>query len=99
VACVSARHPDPALAAAAAAAVEQSPVDWITVTSSLIAESVVRLFGPRLEGWKVASLSPVTSATLRGCGVPPTVEAHAAVGESLVAAMVEWERSANAGRS
>ena len=97
--CGYSSQPVTVLSAAAAAAVEQSPVDWITVTSSLIAESVVRLFGPRLEGWKVASLSPVTSATLRGCGVPPTVEAHAAVGESLVAAMVEWERSANAGRS
>jgi uroporphyrinogen III methyltransferase/synthase len=97
--CGYASHPIESLPAAAAAAIAQAPVDWITVTSSLIAESAVRLFGSRISGWKVASLSPITSATLRECGVTPTVEAAAAVGESLVAAMADWERSRNTGCS
>ena len=72
-------------------AIDSMPIDWITVTSSLIAESSLRLFGPRLHQWRVASLSPVTSAALRSGGVEPTVEAATAVGKSLVAAMTAWE--------
>ena len=93
--CGYSSHPIDTLEPAAAAAIDMAPIDWITITSSLIAESAVRLFGPKLGGWKVASLSPVTSATLRGCGVTPTVEASAAVGESLVAAIADWESSRN----
>lgn len=93
--CGYSSRPVEALGPAASAAIAQAPVDWITVTSSLIAESVVRLFAGQLDRWKIASISPVTSATLRGRGVAPTVEAPAAVGESLVAAMTEWERSRN----
>ena len=74
-----------------AAAIDQSPVDWITVTSSLIAESAVQLFGPRISQWRIASLSPITSATLRRHGIDPTVEAAEAVSDSLVAAMAGWE--------
>jgi len=79
------------LDAATVAAIDQMPVDWITITSSLIAESAIRLFGPWISQWRVASLSPITSATLRQHGIEPTVEASAAVAESLVAAMADWE--------
>ena len=79
------------LDAATVEAIDQMPVDWITVTSSLIAESVIRLFGPRIRQWRVASLSPITSATLRQHGIEPTVEAAAAVTDSLVTAMADWE--------
>ena len=79
------------LDAATVEAIDQTPVDWITVTSSLIAESVIRLFGPRIRQWRVASLSPITSATLRQHGIEPTVEAAAAVTDSLVTAMADWE--------
>ena len=84
-------EPVESLDAATTAAIDQSPVDWITVTSSLIAESAVRLFGPRIRQWRIASLSPVTSAALRRHGIDPTVEAGEAVTDSLVTAMADWE--------
>jgi uroporphyrinogen III methyltransferase/synthase len=88
-----ASEPIEALDAATAATLEQTPVDWVTVTSSLIAESAVRLFGQRLRQWKIASLSPITTATLRRHGFDPTVEAAEAAGDSLVTAMAGWETS------
>jgi len=84
-------EPIDSLDAAIVAAIDQIPVDWITITSSLIAESSVQLFGPWIGRWRVASLSPITSATLRRHGIEPTVEASAAVTESLIAAMADWE--------
>ncbi len=90
---VTAYSSDPidSLDAAIVTAIDQIPVDWITITSSLIAESSVQLFGPWIGRWRVASLSPITSATLRRHGIEPTVEASAAVTESLIAAMSDWE--------
>ncbi|MFM7290945.1 MAG: uroporphyrinogen-III synthase, partial [Planctomycetia bacterium] len=93
-----ASEPVAALDAAASAAIDQAPIDWITVTSSLIADASARLFGPRMRGWRVASLSPITSAALRQHGIAPTVEAAEATAESLVAAMAAWE-TAQASRS
>jgi uroporphyrinogen III methyltransferase / synthase len=84
-------EPVESLDMASVAAIDQMPVDWITITSSLIAESAIRLFGPQIRRWRIASLSPITSATLRQHGIEPTVEAAAAVAESLVAAMADWE--------
>ena len=78
---------------AARRAVDRAPVDWLVLTSSFNAESTLRRFGPRVAGWRIASLSPVTSATLRRLGVEPAVEAADAGMESLVAAIVAWERS------
>ena len=46
-----ASEPVDPLDAATAAAIDGERVDWITITSSLIAESAVRLFGPRLRQW------------------------------------------------
>jgi uroporphyrinogen III methyltransferase/synthase len=66
-------------------------IDWITITSSFIAESAGRLFGDRLRHWKVASLSPVTTATLVAAGVTPTVEAARPTTAALVAAIAGWE--------
>jgi uroporphyrinogen III methyltransferase/synthase len=63
----------------------------VTISSSLVAESAIQLFGPRMQQWRVASLSPITSATLRRHGIDPTVEATEAIGDSLVAAMAGWE--------
>lgn len=71
--------------------VDRSGVDWITLTSPSIAESAVRLFGERLRGWRIASISPVTSAALVRAGWPPTAEAAEATVEGLVAAILRWE--------
>jgi len=70
------------------AALDATRIDWVTVTSSRIAETAVRLFGPRLRRWRIASLSPVTSATLRRYGLEPAVEAREATMAGLVEAMV-----------
>jgi uroporphyrinogen III methyltransferase/synthase len=63
--------PDPEIAAALAA----GQFDWITVTSSAIAQSLARLFGDDLRKARLASISPVTSETLRRLGHRPAVEA------------------------
>lgn len=51
-------------------------IDWITVTSSAIARSLASLFGEDLQRAKLASISPITSATLRELGFEPAVEAR-----------------------
>ena len=71
-------------------------IDWMTVTSSSIAEAVASLFGDRPRGWRIASISPVTSAALERAGLRPTVEAAEATSAGLVAAMVRWEAAAAA---
>jgi uroporphyrinogen-III synthase len=47
----------------------------------------VRLVGARLRGWRIASISPVTSATLRRFGLEPVAEAAQATTVSLVEAI------------
>lgn len=64
---------------------------WLTVTSGAIAEASIRLFAPWIRSWRIASLSAVTSATLRRFGLEPAVEAKEATSESLVAAMIAHE--------
>jgi uroporphyrinogen III methyltransferase/synthase len=86
-------RPVTALDAAARAALDRAPIDWVTVTSPSIARTAVRVFGDRLPGWRIASLSPVTSAALRDEGIEPTVEAIEATAPSLVAAILARESS------
>jgi len=89
--------PVEAVEPATLAAVDRACVDWITITSSAIAEAAVRAFGDRLQRWRVASLSPITSATLRRAGVPVAAEAAEATSAGLVAAIVDRETAASAG--
>lgn len=65
----------------------QFPCDWIVLTSSSIATAAIRLFGERLREWKIASISPVTTAVLTGAGFPPTVEALTATTDAMLAAI------------
>jgi uroporphyrinogen III methyltransferase/synthase len=53
--------PDPAVVAELRA----GRVDWVTITSSAIARSVVNLFGDSLRNAKLAAISPLTDQTLR----------------------------------
>ena len=62
-------------------------IDWVTVTSSAIARSLVSLLGPALHQVRLASISPITSTTLLELGYEPTVEAKVFTMEGLVAAM------------
>jgi uroporphyrinogen III methyltransferase/synthase len=64
---------------------------WVTFTSSSTARNFAALLGPdyrdRLRGVKLASIGPVTTATLRELGLEPTVQAETFNVEGLVAAM------------
>jgi len=74
---------------------QQFPCDWIVLTSSSIATAAVQLFGDQLTNWKIASISPVTSATLIAAGFPPTVEADEATTTSLLAAIEDHHQSSS----
>ncbi len=63
-------------------------IDWVTVTSSAIARSLVHLFGEQLRATKLASISPITSDTLRQLGFEPTAEATVYTMPGLVEAIV-----------
>ncbi len=61
---------------------------WVTVTSSAIARGLVRMFGESLKQTRLASISPVTSDTLRGLGFEPSAEAAVYTIEGLVQAII-----------
>lgn len=63
--------------------------DVITFTSSSTVRNFVAMVGDRalLRGVRFASIGPVTSATLRGLGLKPTVEAKQYTMEGLVRAL------------
>jgi uroporphyrinogen III methyltransferase/synthase len=86
-------RPVAAVDAATLAALDAG-IDWVTVTSSSIAATAVRLFGERMRRWRIASISPVTSAALERAGLRATVEAEDATAAGLVAAMSRWEGAA-----
>jgi uroporphyrinogen III methyltransferase / synthase len=76
-------QPDPDIAVKLAA----GRINWITVTSSSIARSLAALFGEKLLQSKLASISPVTSATLRELGYEPATEAEQYTMHGLVDAI------------
>jgi uroporphyrinogen III methyltransferase/synthase len=85
---VDAEGPDPATQEL----LEQGHVDYVTVTSSNIARSLVRALGPealahvRSGRTALVSISPVTSATIRELGLPVAAEASVYTAEGVVAA-------------
>jgi uroporphyrinogen III methyltransferase/synthase len=68
---VDVASPDAEIAARLAA----GQIEWTTVTSSAIARSLAHLFGADLKKTKLASISPITSTTLRELGFEPAAEA------------------------
>jgi uroporphyrinogen III methyltransferase/synthase len=68
-------------------AIANQQIDWVTVTSSAIARSLAALFGSALHQVRLASISPITSATLLELGYEPAVEAKVFTMEGLVTAM------------
>jgi len=66
-------------------------VDWVTVTSSAIARSLASLFGDQLADCQLASISPITSKTLREQGLSPAVEAAQYTMQGLVEAILQAE--------
>ena len=81
-----------------ASLVQCGKINWVTVTSSAIGRSLVRMFGRDLRQTKLASISPITSQTLTNCGFPPVVEAAEATLVALVAA-VSGFRDQDSGKS
>ncbi|MCA9124220.1 MAG: uroporphyrinogen-III C-methyltransferase [Planctomycetaceae bacterium] len=82
---VDVQTPDAEVAADLAA----GKIHWVTVTSSAIARSLAIMFGDGLRRSKLASISPITSATLRECGFEPAVEASEYTMEGVVRAIEE----------
>jgi uroporphyrinogen III methyltransferase/synthase len=85
-------RPDPQIASWLAA----GEIDWVTVTSSAIARSLVKLLGDALRHARLASISPVTSATLRELGYEPSSEAGEYTMEGVVASIVRFHGAAGA---
>jgi uroporphyrinogen III methyltransferase/synthase len=80
-----------ALSSETLATIDAAPVDWVTLTSPSIAEAAARLFGPRLQDWKIVTISPLTSAALARHGLRPTAEAVEATATGMVEAIVRHE--------
>ena len=73
------------------AELDRAAIDWVTVTSPVIASAAVRLLGERLRRWRIASISPLTSAALAPAGLRPAAEAVRATAEAIVEAIVAAE--------
>ncbi len=71
--------------------IEQKQLHWVTFTSSSTARNFVALLGAdyraKLEGVKLASIGPVTTATMKELGLTPTIEAQVSNIDGLVAAI------------
>ncbi len=68
-------------------------IDWITVTSSAIARSLVRIFGEDLRKARLAAISPLTAGVLNDAGYPADVVADKYTTEGLLATIVEKQTS------
>jgi uroporphyrinogen III methyltransferase/synthase len=69
-------------------AVSRGAVDWIVLTSPSIASAAARLFGDMIRGWRIATISPVTSAALDPLGLRPAAEAERATADGVVEAII-----------
>jgi uroporphyrinogen III methyltransferase/synthase len=66
-------------------------INITTVTSSAIANSLVRLFGDDLRKTRLAAISPLTASTLNELGFPPEIVAETYTAEGLVDAILAAE--------
>jgi uroporphyrinogen III methyltransferase/synthase len=72
-----------------AEALREGRVDWVTVTSSAIARSLVGLFGDDLRNARLATISPITSEVLRCLGHEAAVEAAEYTTDGVIEAIME----------
>lgn len=68
-------------------ALQAGKIDWVTVTSSAIARSLVAMYGDTLRHSRLASISPVTSETLAALGFAAAAEAKTYTIGGLAAAL------------
>jgi uroporphyrinogen III methyltransferase/synthase len=69
---------------------EEGQIDWVTVTSSAIAESLIAMFGDRLQHTQLVSISTITYETLRRHGFRVAAEADP---HSMAGVVQAMERS------
>lgn len=74
-------------------------IDWVTVTSSAIAQSLVRMFGNQLRSTKLVSISPITTATLRELGYDIAAEASRYTMDGVVQALLAAEKTGTSATS
>ncbi len=91
---VDVEQPSPEVVAALVA----GQIDWITVTSSAIARWLARTFGQQLGKTRLASISPVTSETLRQLGFTAAAEATVYTMQGLVDAILAHGRPVSGGQ-
>jgi uroporphyrinogen III methyltransferase/synthase len=72
---------------------EEGHIDWITVTSSAIARSLVNMFGESLRRSRLVAISPVTGQLLEQLGYPPAAEATTYTMDGVVEAIVAQQCS------
>lgn len=90
----------PENAAERAAEVFGRAPDWVTFTSSSTVRNLVAIVGPeRLQGVRLASIGPVTSATLREYGLEPAVEANPYTTAGLIDAIIAYEQTGSTGQA
>ncbi len=64
--------------------------DWVTFTSSSTAKNFAKLVpADRLEGVRVASIGPITSATIGELGMPVDIEAREYTADGLIDVLIE----------
>ena len=89
--------PDTASCDVVAEALEADEIDWLTFTSSSTVGNFIGVVGKDrvcASRARIASIGPTTSATLRGAGLEPTVEADPHTIPGLVDAIVSCETGA-----
>jgi len=74
------------------AALEAGKIDWVTVSSSAVARSLVKMFGTALRRARLVSISPITSKVLIELGFPPDAEAVEYAPAGMVEAIVAAHR-------
>jgi uroporphyrinogen III methyltransferase/synthase len=92
-------HPVKELPAGVVEAIKEKQVQWVTFTSSATAKNFVNLLGTdyrqQLGGVKIASIGPITTATLKELGLSPTLESQASNIDGLVEAIRSNARPSN----
>ncbi len=81
----------------AAELLSSGAMDWVTVTSSAIARSLVALFGDSLRKSKLVSISPITTASLHELGYEVAAEAKEYTISGLVEAVLAAEEQLHPG--
>ena len=66
----------------------ENEIDWVTVTSSAIAHSLVKLLGADLHQIKIATISSLTSQTVKELGFPVAAEAKEATNDGILQAIL-----------